>query len=215
MALKNYLSAKDMNDLLYVSHLLEINDRFLRDAKEHETITKEEAKSLKMALTWSEKFMKQVLSRMPQKEIKKFLKRTIKSKNEPIRVLDKWMHDRVFGAYETEYEIIKIERPQFESLCFALIQEHCKDCNNDYQYCDIYDIFEDNLVPRCEHKKNCAYAFYSPEALEEIARQEAIKEAEREAKKAKKSKRAKKKKANKFDEDDEIIEYNFTPKGVK
>lgn len=209
--MKNYLTAREMNDLLYVSHLLEINSKTVESWQEHNNMTKEEGKYLRTAITYTEKFMKTLLSRMPEKEIDKFMKRTIRAQKEPVRILDKWMMDRVFGSYETEYEIVKVERPEFEKLAYLAINNHCKDCERNYSKCELYDILENNLVPRCEMKNNCAYAFISEEAKK---RAEEKKKAKLESK-GKESKRKSKKKANRFDVDQEEYTYNFISRRAK
>lgn len=211
--LKDYLSAKDMNDLLFISHLLETNFNTLENWKQHENITKEEAKYLKTAITYTEKFLSQVFKRMPEKENEKFIKRCVKAENEPVRILDKWMHDRILGKFETEHEVVKIERPQLEKLALACIQSHCEDCTESYNSCDIYDIMEDNLIPRCEHLKNCPYAYWSAETINKMQKAVAKRKAEQEEKKSK-GRKAKKNK-NRFDEDDEIFEYKLERKGGK
>lgn len=194
--MKNYLNSKDMNDLLFVTHLLDIISTMVDEWLKHGNLTKDEAKYMRMAVTWTSKFIKTVLGRMPEKEVTKFLKRTKNAEAQPIRIIDSWMRDRVLGVYDTEYEIVKIERPQLEKLAFLSITNYCKDCDKSYYACELYDILEDNLVPRCETKNNCPYAYISKEVQQKI-------EEKRQARiesKGKISKRKAKKIANRYDD---------------
>ena len=209
--MKDYLNNKQMNDLLFTFHLLEQNTKTVNEWQKHNNLTTTEAGHLRKAITWTEKFVEAVLSRMGPKEVNKVHKRTIKAMEEPVRIIDKWMEQRIFGTFDTEFEIVKIERPQFEKLCMACIGHYCEDCKNSYNDCDIYDILDDNLMARAELKPNCPYAYDSEKTIEKKKEKE---QARLEAK-GKVSKRKAKKNKNKFDEDDDVIEYNFTPKGVK
>lgn len=207
--MKQYFTSEELNDLLFVTHLIDLNSKMLKKWIDRGNLLEEEVNLLNMGSDYTSKFLEMVLSRMPLKEVEKFMKRTIKAKKDPVRIVDKWMQDRVFGTFETEYEIVKIERPQFEKLALIGVNAHCKDCNDHYNNCDMYYILEDAMIPRAEIKNNCPYAFISKKKKQEIAE----KKKAREEKKATKSERAKRKKANRFDEDEEVIEYNFTPKG--
>ncbi len=206
--MKQYFSNKEMNDLLFTSHLLDLNAKIAEDWFARGNLLEEEYNTLNQGVSYIEKFLESILRRMPEKEIEKFAKRTIRAQEDPIRIVDKWMQDRVFGTFETEYKIVKTERPQFEKLALIGINAHCKDCNDHYNDCDMYDILDDAMIPRTEIKNNCPYAFISEQRKKEIEE----KKRAREEKKATKSERAKRKKANRFDEDEEVIEYNFTPK---
>lgn len=197
--MKKYLNSKEMNDLLFIYHLAAINQEVINEWITRGNMTSDEAKWIRTAITYNKKALTSILSRLEAKESAKFMKRTIKAKNEAVRIIDKWMHDRVFGTFETEFEIVKIERPEFEKLCMACIQAHCEDCNENYANCDIYDIFDDNLMNRAEIKHNCPYSYHSEKTIAEIKARKAAKE---EAKKNKKiSKRKQKKIANRFDEE--------------
>ena len=210
--MKNYLNNKQMNDILFTFHLLEQNTKTVNEWQKHNNLTTTEAGHLRKAITWTEKFVEAVLSRMGPKEVDKVHKRTIKAMEEPVRIIDKWMEQRIFGTFDTEYEIVKIERPQFEKLCMACIGHYCKDCKNSYNDCDIYDILDDNLMARAELKPNCPYAYISDEKRLEMQKEKELRELKKLEKKAG-SKRSRKKKANRYDEDDEVIEYNFKAKG--
>lgn len=196
--MKKYLNSKEMNDLLFIYHLAAIDQEIINQWIARGNMTSNEAKWIRTAITYNKKALNSILERLEAKETAKFMKRTVRIEHEPIRIVDKWMHDRILGIYETEAEIIKIERPNFEKLCMACIQAHCEDCNESFANCDIYTIFDDNLMNRAEIKHNCPYSYHSEKTIAEIkARRVEIEE----AKKNKKiSKRKQKKIANRFDE---------------
>ncbi|MEG1871227.1 MAG: DUF5651 domain-containing protein, partial [Peptostreptococcaceae bacterium] len=103
------------------------------------------------------------------------------------------------------------ERSQLEKLAYVAIQTTCRDCTKKYSTCELYDILEDNLVPRCEQNNNCAYSYIS----EEMKRKREEKKQAKLESKNKTSKRSTNKKRNRFDEDEEIIEYNFEESVVR
>lgn len=198
--MKKYLNSKEMNDLLFIYHLAAIDQEVINQWIPRGNMTSDEAKWIRTAITYNKKALSSILSRLEPKESSKFMKRTVKAQNEAVRIVDKWMHDRVFGTYETEFEIVKIERPSFEKLCMACIQSHCEDCDESFTNCDIYDILDDNMMNRAEIKRNCPFSYYSEKRIAEI---KAIKAEAEEMKKSKKriSKRKQKKIANRFDEE--------------
>lgn len=198
--MKKYLNSSEMNDLLFIFHMIETNTSIVNEWIKRGNMTSNEAKWIRTAITYNIKAMRSILDRLDPKEKSKFAKRTVKAQNEAIRIIDKWMYDRVFGTFETEFEVVKIERPEFEKLGMACIQAHCEDCNEHFSKCDIYDIFDNNMMNRAEVKNNCPYAFHSEKKLEELKALKA--ELEEKRKNGKKiSKRKQKKIANRFDEE--------------
>ena len=197
--MKKYLNSSEMNDLLFIFHMIETNTSIVNEWIKRGNMTSNEAKWIRTAITYNIKAMRSILDRLDPKEKSKFAKRTVKAQNEAIRIIDKWMYDRVFGTFETEFEVVKIERPEFEKLGMACIQAHCEDCNEHFSKCDIYDIFDNNMMNRAEIKNNCPYAFHSEKKLEEIKAIKAEMEEKRKNKKI--SKRKQKKIANRFDEE--------------
>ena len=197
--MKKYLNNNELNDLLFIYHMIETDTSIVNDWIKRGNMTSNAAKWIRTAITYNIKAMRSILDRLDPKEKSKFAKRTVKAQNEAIRIIDKWMYDRVFGTFETEFEVVKIERPEFEKLGMACIQAHCEDCNEHFSKCDIYDIFDNNMMNRAEIKNNCPYAFHSEKKLEEIKAIKAEMEEKRKNKKI--SKRKQKKIANRFDEE--------------
>lgn len=197
--MKKYLNNNELNDLLFIYHMIETDTSIVNDWIKRGNMTSNEAKWIRTAITYNIKAMRSILDRLDPKEKSKFAKRTVKAQNEAIRIIDKWMYDRVFGTFETEFEVVKIERPEFERLGMACIQAHCEDCNEYFASCDIYDVFDNNLMKRAEIKHNCPYAYHSEKTIAEIKARKAEMEDKKKNKKI--SKRKQKKIANRFDEE--------------
>ena len=70
--MKNYLNNKQMNDILFTFHLLEQNTKTVNEWQKHNNLTTTEAGHLRKAITWTEKFVEAVLSRMGPKESSKY-----------------------------------------------------------------------------------------------------------------------------------------------
>lgn len=210
--MKKYLNNNEMNDLLYAYHLADTSEKTVEGWTTRGNMTKNEAKYLRTAITYTQKFINEVLGRLDNKERDKVLKRTIKNSDKPVIIVDEWMKQRILGPLEVEYEIVKIERPKFEKVAILAMKTTCEDCTEHFLQCSLYDIFEDTLLPRAETNKNCPYSFLS--AKEKAKREEMLKKLEEDKKRIeeKKSKRKNRKNKNRFDEDEEIYEYNFKTK---
>ena len=204
-----------MEDILYAYHLANTSENTVENWTSRGNMTKNEAKYLRTAITYTNKFLQECMLRLDDKERKKVLQRTIKASKKPIIIIDEWMKRRILGPYEKEMEVVKIERTNFEKVALLAMKTVCEDCTNHFSSCEFYDILENNLIPRSEKEKNCPYCFLSTE--KELERQENLRKLEEEKRiiKANKSKRKQKKQKNRYDEDEDLIEYNFKTKYIK
>lgn len=210
--MKKYLNNNEMNDLLYAYHLADTSRKTVQGWTSRGNMTKNEAKYLRTAITYTQKFIDGVLERLDKKEKDKVSKRTVKYADKPVIIMDEYMKQRILGPLETEYETVKIERPKFEKIAILAMKTTCEDCTGHFSQCSLYDIFEDSLLPRAERERNCPYSFLSDEKQAE--REEMLKKLEEDKKciEERKSKRKSRKNKNRFDEDEEIYEYNFKSK---
>ena len=193
--MKDYFTNNELNDLLFVSYLIERNSGTVNEWEARGNLTKEEAKCLRMATTYTKKFLTKVMERMPSKQVDKFVVRTVRAMEDPVRIIDKWTYDRILGKFETEYEVVKMPRGEFEFLAQQLIARCCIECNNSFKDCDLYTLLDDNMFPTCDRARNFPYKFVPPK--EKVSKD-----------KSKISKRKQKKLKNKYDEDEEVYEYN-------
>lgn len=196
--MKDYFTNNEIDDLLFTSYLIERNGDLVKQWESRGNLTKEEAKYLRTAVTYTKKFLTNVMERMPVKQVERFTLRTIRAINEPVRIVDKWTYDRIFGNLEKEFEVVKMPRLEFEFLAKQLIARCCIGCNKSFQECDLYTLLDNNMFPTCNLAKNCPYKF--------IPEKDRVK---KEKDKTKISKRKQKKLKNKYDEDEEeIYVYN-------
>ena len=195
--MKDYFTNNEIDDLLFTSYLIERNTELVDEWGDRGNLTKEEAKYLRTAVTYTKKYLTNVMERMPSKQVEKFALRTIRAIHEPIRIVDKWTYDRIFGKMETEFEVVKMPRNEFDYLAKQLIARCCVQCNQSFKDCDLYTLLDNNMFPTCNLGKNCPYKF--------IPEKDRVK---KEKDKTKISKRKQKKLKNKYDEDEEIYEYN-------
>lgn len=212
MKMFNYLNQKQINDMMLLFCLGDKIDDIVDRWVQYENMTKEEAKYIRTSRTYYNKFFNSVQARLSDKEAAKLIKRY---SNFHMSIQDKWLLKKFHDDMMEKGKIVRMERPIFEKFAIQLFNQNCKDCNKKSEECELHDILYENLFPAEEKMRNCCYAFESQETkLERLKRQEAKRLAQEE-KKNKVTKRSKKKKANRYDEDDEIIEYNFTPKGER
>ena len=65
--MKKYLNSKDLTDLLFIFHMVEINTSIVNRWVEYGNMTRDEAKWIKTAITYNMKAMKSILDILPQK----------------------------------------------------------------------------------------------------------------------------------------------------
>ena len=179
---------------------------------QYENMTKEEAKYIRTSRTYYNKFFDSIQARLSDKEAAKLVKRY---SNFHLSIQDKWLLKKFQDDINESAKIVRMERDIFDKFAIQLFNQNCKDCSKISEECELHDLLYENLFTTEERFKNCCYAFESNEAKLERLKREEEKRLVQEAKKNKVTKRSKKKKSNRFDEDDEVIEYNFTPKKEK
>ena len=157
------------------------------------------------------KFMNELQARISDKEKDKLIKRY---SNFHLQIMDKWLLDKFQRDIEEKAQMVLMDRQVFSGLAYEVTNNKCRDCDKSHENCKWHDVLYECLFPACEQKPNCPYAYISDEVRLQMQKEKELKELKRLEKKAG-SKRSRKKKANRYDEDDEIIEYNFTPKGDK
>ena len=92
--MKDYFTNNEIDDLLFTSYLIERNTELVDEWGARGNLTKEEAKYLRTAVTYTKKFLTATMERMPMKQVEKFTLRTRRAIHEPVRIVDKWTYDR-------------------------------------------------------------------------------------------------------------------------
>ena len=131
--MKDYFTNNEIDDLLFTSYLIERNTELVDEWGARGNLTKEEAKYLRTAVTYTKKFLTATMERMPMKQVEKFTLRTIRAIHEPVRIVDKWTYDRIFGKMEKEFEVVKMPRGEFDYLARQLIARCCVQCNQSFK----------------------------------------------------------------------------------
>ena len=211
MKMFQYLNQRQVSDLMLLFCVADNLDKIINEWVEHENMTKTEAKYIRTARTYMSKFMNELQARIPAKEKDKLIKRY---SNFYIQIMDKWLLEKFQRDMEEKAQMVMMDRQVFSGLAYEVTNTKCKDCEKSHSNCDWHDVLYECLFPAAEQKPNCPYAYISEEKRLEMQKKKELMELKKLEKKAG-SKRSRKKKANRYDEDDEVIEYNFIPKGDK
>ena len=211
MKMFQYLNQRQVSDLMLLFCVADNLEKIINEWVEHENMTKTEAKYIRTARTYMSKFMNELQARIPAKEKDKLIKRY---SNFYIQIMDKWLLEKFQRDLEEKAKIVMMDRQVFSGLAYEVTNTKCKDCEKSHSNCEWHDVLYECLFPAAEQKPNCPYAYISYEKSLEMQKKKELMELKKLEKKAG-SKRSRKKKANRYDEDEEVIEYNFTPKGDK
>ena len=211
MKMFQYLNQRQVSDLMLLFCVADNLEKIINEWVEHENMTKTEAKYIRTARTYMSKFMNELQARIPAKEKDKLIKRY---SNFYIQIMDKWLLEKFQRDMEEKAQMVMMDRQVFSGLAYEVTNTKCKDCEKSHSNCDWHDVLYECLFPAAEQKPNCPYAYISYEKSLEMQKEKELRELKKLEKKAG-SKRSRKKKANRYDEDDEVIEYNFKPKGDK
>ena len=211
MKMFQYLNQRQVSDLMLLFCVADNLEKIINEWVEHENMTKTEAKYIRTARTYMSKFMNELQARIPAKEKDKLIKRY---SNFYIQIMDKWLLEKFQRDMEEKAQMVMMDRQVFSGLAYEVTNTKCKDCEKSHSNCDWHDVLYECLFPAAEQKPNCPYAYISYEKSLEMQKKKELMELKKLEKKAG-SKRSRKKKANRYDEDEEVIEYNFTPKGDK
>ena len=211
MKMFQYLNQRQVSDLMLLFCVADNLEKIINEWVEHENMTKTEAKYIRTARTYMSKFMNELQARIPAKEKDKLIKRY---SNFYIQIMDKWLLEKFQRDMEEKAQMVMMDRQVFSGLAYEVTNTKCKDCEKSHSNCDWHDVLYECLFPAAEQKPNCPYAYIGYEKSLEMQKKKELMELKKLEKKAG-SKRSRKKKANRYDEDEEVIEYNFTPKGDK
>lgn len=124
---------------------------------ERGNMTKEEKKNLKMAHTYLHKFSRSLIDRLSDKEQKTIYKQMIKY---DFKLIDDFTTQKILRDMSDKMVNAVVPREDFNMWCEEIMHCNCKNCTKHHQECELYDMFENNLVPdgnfNCE---NCRYAY--------------------------------------------------------
>jgi len=211
MKMFQYLSQKQVTDLMLLFCVADDLDKIIDEWVVHKNMTPTEAKYIRTSRTYMRKFMNEIQERIPNKEKDKLIKRY---SNFHIQIMDRWLLEKLHREAQEKSQTVLMDRHVFSGLAYEVTNVKCRDCDKSHSDCKWHDVLYECLFPAAEQKPNCPYAYISDEKRLEMQKEKELRELKKLEKKAG-SKRSRKKKANRYDEDDEVIEYNFAPKGDK
>lgn len=156
--MKDYLNnAERLNIVAYIK-MIENEKEMLNS----NLLEKEEKTNIKKSITFMEKCLNSLLSRL-NKSAKSALGKSLKnvkvyvSSNSDIDIYAKRKSNDINAAYE--------ENKEYFRLVELIMFYNCKDCNKCGNNCEFYKEFENNCIPEfseAEHIGNCRYAYSLP-----------------------------------------------------
>lgn len=150
-----YMMAKVMSMLLNGStDCTEGGDSMLQTFERTGMLTKDTKRSLKMCMTYLDKFLGETYFLLDDREQKKITKKTLGFN---LKFINDYEAEKLNREITDKKKYVSIKRELFEEVADILGQE-CVNCTKDYRKCNLYDIFEDTLTVGNGECKNCKYA---------------------------------------------------------
>ena len=150
-----YMMAKVMSMLLNGStDCTEGGDSMLQTFERTGMLTKDTKRSLKMCMTYLDKFLGETYFLLDNREQKKI---TRKSLGFNLKFINDYEAEKLNRDIADKKKYVSIKRELFEEVADILGQE-CVNCTKDYRKCKLYDVFEDTLTVGNGECKNCKYA---------------------------------------------------------
>lgn len=150
-----YMMAKVMSMLLNGStDCTEGGDSMLQTFERTGMLTKDTKRSLKMCMTYLDKFLGETYFLLDDREQKKITKKTLGFN---LKFINDYEAEKLNRDIADKKKYVSIKRELFEEVADILGQE-CVNCTEDYRKCNLYDVFEDTLTVGNGECKNCKYA---------------------------------------------------------
>ena len=150
-----YMMAKVMSMLLNGStDCTEGGDSMLQTFERAGMLTKDTKRSLKMCMTYLDKFLGETYFLLDDREQKKITKKTLGFN---LKFINDYEAEKLNRDIADKKKYVSIKRELFEEVADILGQE-CVNCTKDCRKCNLYDVFEDTLTVGNGECKNCKYA---------------------------------------------------------
>ena len=153
--MKDYLNSSESLQLIASLKIIEISKDFING----NLMTKEEKTNLKKAMTWLDKSIDSVTTRLNEKARKAFEK----SKTGTAFYLGATTEIEVYRKRRsTDIDTAYEENKEYFRLIELIMHYNCQNCQKDCHECLIYNEFEENYIPEFIGKElNCKYAYRS------------------------------------------------------
>jgi hypothetical protein len=122
---------------------------------------KEQAKWLKTANTYLNKFIVEKLKDLDKEEQVKILKKIQKF---DFKLVDDYTLQKLFRDMSDKMKFMTMQREDGYKWTEEIMSANCKNCTKDRQGCELHKIFEDNIIPESSWDlPNCEYSYFPPE----------------------------------------------------
>jgi hypothetical protein len=169
--MRDYLNKYEMNEFMVMNSVLQsilgitntgIDGPKLKTMREEwakrGNLTKDEHRSLKMTETYMSKFIMSVYNRLSPKQQEQIQKKLFKY---AFQLVDDYTFQKITRDAQDKIQNAVIPRQQFYDWCSEIMAIKCNGCKKNWNDCDLYDVFEDNIVPESGFDcVNCKYAYY-------------------------------------------------------
>lgn len=153
--MKDYLNNQEVKELLILNYVKVLVEHFSNG----NVMDKEEKTNLKRGGTFIKNTLKKMISRLGEKEAKKFVRlyetsRIVVISDSELEVLSKRKDAELNAAFEDSKE--------YFDLVEITMDMNCKNCNKCFKDCDLYKHFENQeIIPfnESEDLGNCKFAY--------------------------------------------------------
>lgn len=165
---RDYLNKDETNQFMVLMSVTQIinGERNLENKKQapmyidwtnRSMMTKEQAKWLKTANTYLNKFIISKLKDLSKEQQKKVLAKISKF---DFKLIDDYTWQKISRDMEDKFQFATLKREDFNNWCEEIMLKHCKDCTKDRCECNLFKVFDDNLVPDGGFNlPSCPYAY--------------------------------------------------------
>jgi len=175
--MRDYLNSNEKNQFMVLQSIVQLMDglrnsgvdgpkisSMLEDWKSRGNITKEEHKNLKTAETFLRKFLSSVYERLSPKDQDQLKKKLVKF---DFKLIDDYTLKQIDRNIADKINNATMPRQQFYDWCVEIMNVKCNGCTKDWNTCELFEVFDNNLVPESGFDcKNCKYAYQSEDYQE-------------------------------------------------
>lgn len=168
--MKEYLNGTEKNQYMVLKSIAQMMDgkrhgegagiklgTMLEEWKNHDNMTKDEHKNLKMAMTYLNKFLDSVNARLNQREQDIIAKKLVKF---DFRLMDDFTMKKIFRDIQERMVNAVVPREQFYDWTNEIMAIKCNGCTKSCNECELHKIFDDNFIPESGYDlPSCPYAF--------------------------------------------------------
>lgn len=152
---RDYLNRDERNNFVAFNVIMDLAEELLKSS----AFAKEDITNLKKALTWGTKFCQgafKKLNKSAQKTVENSFKNTSVFVDDlyKLRLKEKQRNCQLDAADDSNEDYLNLVSSIFDKCC-----KNCKDCN--YQQCDFYKNFEENMIPELDGAVQCGKCRYS------------------------------------------------------